>query len=218
MRGKEDANDYRYFPDPDLLPVDIDDAFIDAQRDSLPELPEVKTARYISDLGLAEKDAITLAADKSTADYFEALIGPHAMPAKLSANWMLGELFARLNKDQLDIDESPVNATEFAGLLARIEDNTVSGKTAKQVLDGMWSGKGGADEVIEAEGLQQITDTSAIEAMIDEVIAANPSQVEEYRAGKEKLIGFFVGAVMKASGGKANPGQLNQILKDKLSA
>ncbi len=217
MRSKEDANDYRYFPDPDLLPVEIDDAFIDAQRASLPELPEVKTARYISELGLADKDAITLAADKSTADYFESLIGAHAMPAKLSANWMLGELFARLNRDQLDIDDSPVDATAFAGLIARIEDNTVSGKTAKQVLDGMWDGKGSADDVIKAEGLQQITDTSAIEAMIDEVIAANPSQVAEYRAGKEKLLGFFVGAVMKASAGKANPGQLNQILKNKLS-
>ena len=216
MRSKEEANDYRYFPDPDLLPIEIDDAFIDAQRALLPELPQARAERYQSEFDLTLKEAQTLVSDKSTADYFEQVISNKAVSPKLAANWMLGELFARLNKDTLEIDASPVDSTAFAGLLLRIEDNTISGKIAKQVLDDMWSGKGTADEVIEAEGLQQITDTGAIEAMIDEVIAANPSQVEQYRGGKDKLLGFFVGAVMKASKGKANPGQLNDILKEKL--
>lgn len=216
MRSKEEANDYRYFPDPDLLPIEIDDAFIDSQRALLPELPQARAERYQSQFDLAPKEAQTLVSDKSTADYFEQVISNKAVSPKLAANWMLGELFARLNKDALDIEASPVDSTAFAGLLLRIEDNTISGKIAKQVLDDMWSGKGTADEVIEAGGLKQITDTGAIEAMIDEVIAANPSQVEQYRGGKDKLLGFFVGAVMKASKGKANPGQLNDILKEKL--
>lgn len=216
MRSKEEANDYRYFPDPDLLPIEIDDAFIESQRALLPELPQARAERYQSQFDLTPKEAQTLISDKSTADYFEQVISNKAVSPKLAANWMLGELFARLNKDTLDIDASPVGSTAFAGLLLRIEDNTISGKIAKQVLDDMWSGKGTADEVIEAGGLRQITDTGAIEAMIDEVIAANPSQVEQYRGGKDKLLGFFVGAVMKASKGKANPGQLNDILKEKL--
>ena len=216
MRSKEEANDYRYFPDPDLLPIEIDDAFIDSQRALLPELPQARAERYQSQFDLAPKEAQTLVSDKSTADYFEQVISNKDVSPKLAANWMLGELFARLNKDALDIEASPVDSTAFAGLLLRIEDNTISGKIAKQVLDDMWSGKGTADEVIEAGGLKQITDTGAIEAMIDEVIAANPSQVEQYRGGKDKLLGFFVGAVMKASKGKANPGQLNDILKEKL--
>ena len=216
MRSKEEANDYRYFPDPDLLPIEIDDAFIDSQRALLPELPQARAERYQSQFDLAPKEAQTLVSDKSTADYFEQVISNKAVSPKLAANWMLGELFARLNKDALDIEASPVDSTAFAGLLLRIEDNTISGKIANQVLDDMWSGKGTADEVIEAGGLKQITDTGAIEAMIDEVIAANPSQVEQYRGGKDKLLGFFVGAVMKASKGKANPGQLNDILKEKL--
>jgi len=216
MRSKEEANDYRYFPDPDLLPIEIDDAFIESQRALLPELPHARAERYQSQFDLTPKEAQTLVSDKSTADYFEQVISNKAVSPKLAANWMLGELFARLNKDTLDIDASPVGSTVFAGLLLRIEDNTISGKIAKQVLDDMWSGKGTADEVIEAGGLRQITDTGAIEAMIDEVIAANPSQVEQYRGGKDKLLGFFVGAVMKASKGKANPGQLNDILKEKL--
>lgn len=216
MRSKEEANDYRYFPDPDLLPIEIDDTFIESQRALLPELPQARAERYQSQFDLTPKEAQTLVSDKSTADYFEQVISNKAVSPKLAANWMLGELFARLNKDALDIDASPVGSTAFAGLLLRIEDNTISGKIAKQVLDDMWSGKGTADEVIEAGGLRQITDTGAIEAMIDEVIAANPSQVEQYRGGKDKLLGFFVGAVMKASKGKANPGQLNDILKEKL--
>lgn len=225
MRSKEEANDYRYFPDPDLLPVIVDDEFIEAQRALLPELPEARAARYQQDYGLSEYDAGVLTADKSTADYFEAVLGVEEdgkqakqgkISPKLAGNWVLGELFARLNKDNLELEDSPVDAAAMQGLLVRIEDNTISGKIAKQVLDDMWQGKGSADAVIEVGGLKQITDTGAIETMIDEVIAANPSQVAEYQAGKEKLLGFFVGSVMKASKGKANPGQLNQLLKEKL--
>ena len=216
MRSKEEANDYRYFPDPDLLPLEIDDAFIDSQRVLLPELPEARAKRYSGEYALSDKDAATLTDDRATAEFFECLVGEGITP-KLASNWMLGELFARLNKENLEINEAPVQANAFAGLLKRIEDNTISGNIAKKVFDGMWDRKGSADEIIEAQGLKQITDTGAIEAMIDEVIAANPSQLAEYRAGKEKLLGFFVGAVMKASKGKANPAQLNEMLKSKLS-
>ncbi|MBX2883638.1 MAG: Asp-tRNA(Asn)/Glu-tRNA(Gln) amidotransferase subunit GatB [Granulosicoccus sp.] len=215
MRSKEEANDYRYFPDPDLLPVEIDESFIEAIRDDMPELPDAKRQRYISSLGLPAADAGAIIADKATADYFEAVVA-NGGNAKLSANWIVGELFARMNKDGVEIDSCPVDHQAFSGLMARLDDNTISGKLAKQVLDAMWAGEGDADTVIEAKGLKQITDTGAIEAMIDEVIAANPSQLAEYRAGKEKLLGFFVGNVMKASGGKANPAQLNQLLKEKL--
>lgn len=217
MRSKEEANDYRYFPDPDLLPVEIDDAFIESQRAMLPELPEARAKRYSGDFGLTDNDAATLTDDRATADFFESLVGEGGIKPKLASNWMLGELFARLNKENLEIRQAPVSAEAFAGLLQRIEDNTISGNIAKKVFDGMWDGKGSADEIIDAQGLKQITDTGAIEAMIDEVIAANPSQLAEYRAGKEKLLGFFVGAVMKASKGKANPAQLNELLKSKLS-
>ena len=217
MRSKEEANDYRYFPDPDLLPLEIDDELIASISASMPELPDVKKQRYIDELGLAEADANSLITDKTTADYFEAVLAKaDGTDPKLTANWILGELFARLNKDGLILENSPVDASAFAGLVQRIDDKTLSGKLGKQVLDAMWSGEGSADEVIEARGLKQITDTGEIEKLIDEVIAANPSQVAEYRGGKDKLIGFFVGNVMKASGGKANPAQLNQILKDKL--
>ena len=216
MRSKEEANDYRYFPDPDLLPVEIDDAFIESQKALLPELPEARAARYSGEYGLNDKDAVNLSDDRSTSEYFETLVVQESITPKLASNWMLGELFARLNKENLDIDDAPVDANAFAGLLKRIEDNTISGNIAKKVFDGMWDGKGSADDIIEAQGLKQITDTGAIEAMIDEVIAANPSQLADYRAGKEKLLGFFVGAVMKASKGKANPAQLNEMLKSKL--
>ena len=217
MRSKEEANDYRYFPDPDLLPVEIDDELIASITASMPELPDVKKQRYIDELGLAEADANSLITDKTTADYFEAVLaGASGTDPKLTANWILGELFARLNKDSLILENSPVDASAFAGLMQRLDDKTLSGKLGKQVLDAMWAGEGSADDVIEAKGLKQITDTGEIEKLIDEVIAANPSQVAEYRGGKDKLIGFFVGNVMKASGGKANPAQLNQLLKEKL--
>ncbi len=217
MRSKEEANDYRYFPDPDLLPVEIDDAFIQSEKNLLPELPEARAKRYSGEYGLSDKDAATLTDDRATADFFESLVGEGGIKPKLASNWMLGELFARLNKENLEISQAPVDASAFAGLLQRIEDNTISGNIAKKVFEGMWDGKGSADDIIDAQGLKQITDTGAIESMIDEVIAANPSQLAEYRAGKEKLLGFFVGAVMKASKGKANPAQLNELLKSKLN-
>jgi len=219
MRSKEEANDYRYFPDPDLLPVELTEAFIESVRETLPELPDAKRQRYIEDLGLSTADASQLVTDRHVAAYFEAVLhGRDDVPAKLAANWVNGELSGRLNKEGMDINDSALDANALAGLLARIADNTISGKIAKQVFDDMWLGEGSADDIIEKKGLVQITDTSAIEAMTDQVLADNPGQVEQYRAGKTKLLGFFVGQVMKASGGKANPAQLNQILRGKLDA
>jgi len=217
MRSKEEANDYRYFPDPDLLPVVLDDAYLEAVRKTLPELPAEKAARFVSELGLSEYDAGILTASRELADFFETVIG-ESVDAKLAANWMIGDVSARLNKEDLSIAECPVSATLLAGMLKRIEDNTISGKIAKDVFNGMWDGDGDADTVIEKKGLKQITDDSAIEAMIDEVIANSPNQTEQYRAGKDKLFGYFVGQVMKASQGKANPAQVNKILKQKLDS
>ncbi len=218
MRSKEEANDYRYFPDPDLPPLVIDEAFINDVKAAMPELPKARSARFVNDFKLTPADANTVVSDRATADYFEAVIKGQKFPAKLAANWITGELSGRLNKDNLAIADASVGPERLSLLLTRIEDGTISGKIAKQVFEDMWSGKDSADDIIEKKGLKQITDTSAIEAMIDEVIAANPSQVAECQAGKEKLLSFFVGAVMKASKGKANPGQLNQILRDKLKS
>jgi aspartyl-tRNA(Asn)/glutamyl-tRNA(Gln) amidotransferase subunit B len=217
MRSKEEANDYRYFPDPDLLPVVIDDAYIDAVHASLPELPDAKARRFVADYGLRGEDALILTASRSLADYFEAANSTTAASPQTVANWVIGDLLGALNREGLEIDASRVSAGQLAGLVERIHDDTISGKIAKEVFEAMWAGEGSADEVIDRRGLKQITDTSAIEAVVDEVIAANPSQVEEYRAGKDKLIGFFVGQVMKATGGKANPAAVNKLLKDKLS-
>jgi len=216
MRSKEEANDYRYFPDPDLLPVELDDAFIDAVRQSLPELPDAKQRRFVEAYGLREADAEILTVSRPLADYYEAVAGQTAAGPQLAANWVIGDLSAQLNKEGLDIQESRIAAGALAGLLDRINDDTISGKIAKEVFEAMWSGEGSADDVIAARGLEQITDSGAIEAIVDAVIAANPGQVAEYRAGKDKLIGYFVGQVMKQTGGKANPGQVNQILKKKL--
>ena len=216
MRSKEEANDYRYFPDPDLLPVEIDAAYVEAVRETLPELPDAKQQRFIDDYGLRPDDAAILTGSRSLADYFETVAGAIQGQAQGAANFVIGDVIGALNRDGLDIDQSPVSAQALAGLLDRIKDNTISGKIAKEVFEAMWAGEGTADEIIEAKGLKQITDASAIEAIVDEVIAANPSQVAEYRAGKDKLIGFFVGQVMKATQGKANPGQVNAILKEKL--
>jgi len=216
MRSKEEANDYRYFPDPDLLPVELEDSFIEQVRQNMPELPAAKLQRYTEVLGIAESDARALVADKAIAEYFEGVVDADSSEPKLAANWITGELFARLNKDGIEINQNPVSCSEFAGLIRRIADNTISGKLGKQVFDAMWLGEGGADEIIQAKGLQQITDPAAIEALIEEVLTANPSQVAEFRSGKEKLMGFFVGSVMKASGGKVNPAQLNEILIRKL--
>jgi aspartyl-tRNA(Asn)/glutamyl-tRNA(Gln) amidotransferase subunit B len=217
MRSKEEANDYRYFPDPDLLPVAISDEDIAQIRAALPELPEQKKQRYINDLGLSDYNAELLTANRDTAVYFEAAYaeGDTRAAAQL-ANWILGDLAGALNKAGLDIVESPISPPMLAQLVARISDDTISGKIAKQVFDAMWQNEGGADDIIEARGLRQITDSGAIETLIDEVIAANPEQVQQFRDGKEKVLGFFVGQVMKQSRGKANPGQVNTILRNKL--
>ncbi len=217
MRSKEEANDYRYFPDPDLLPIEITDEFIAAVRATLPELPAAKQQRFGLDYGLKGEDAAILTASRALADYFEAVVAATDATAQVAANWILGEMSAALNRDGLDIDDSNVAAVELAGLLTRIHDNTISGKLAKQVFEAMWRGEGSADDVIAAKDLKQITDSAAIETIVDKVIAANPGQVADYKAGKDKLMGFFVGQVMKETQGQANPGQVNQILKDKLS-
>lgn len=216
MRSKEEANDYRYFPDPDLLPVELDDAFLDTVRATLPELPDEKRQRFVEELGIPDYDAGILTMERELADFYET-VAKDCSDAKLAANWMIGDVSARLNKDGLDISQSPVSAEMLAGMLKRISDNTISGKIAKEVFDAMWAGEGDADTVIEKKGLKQITDDSAIEAMIDEVIANSPNQLEQYRSGKDKLFGYFVGQVMKASKGKANPAQVNDILKAKLN-
>ncbi|WP_287603902.1 Asp-tRNA(Asn)/Glu-tRNA(Gln) amidotransferase subunit GatB [Thiothrix sp.] len=216
MRSKEDANDYRYFPDPDLLPVELTPEFIESVRATLPELPNAKKVRFMDAYKLSAYDADMLTQSRDVADYFEA-VAQACGDAKLAANWVNGELAAALNRAGIELADVPVTADAFAGLLKRILDNTISGKIAKEVFDAMWNGEGDADTVIDKKGLKQITDTGAIEAMIDEIIAANPKQTEEYRAGKDKLFGFFVGAAMKASKGKANPDQVNAILKQKLA-
>ncbi len=216
MRSKEEANDYRYFPDPDLLPVVIDDAYINAVRASLPELPAAKQARFVQQYDLKSEDAEILTVSRAMADYFEACSESTNAGAQVIANWMLGELSAALNRDSIDISASQIAPAALAGLLTRIADATISGKIAKDVFEAMWAGQGTADEIIESKGLRQITDSSAIDAIVDEVIANNPSQASEYRAGKDKLLGFFVGQVMKASKGQANPAQVNDAVRRKL--
>ena len=216
MRGKEEANDYRYFPDPDLLPLVLDDEFIAAARASLPELPDGKKQRFVEQYGLSSYDAGVLTASRELGDYYEATVAALGGEPKLCANWVMGDLAAFLNKDNRDIGQSPVSAVQLAGLLRRIQDQTISGKIAKEVFEALWAGEGDADAIIEKRGLKQITDTSAIEKVIDDVIAANPEQLAQYRAGKDKLVGFFVGQVMKLSKGKANPQQVNELLAEKL--
>ncbi len=221
MRSKEEANDYRYFPCPDLLPIEITDEFLVAVKATLPELPAAKFERFMSEYDLSDYDAGVLTASRATADYFETVAKACGEP-KLTANWVTGELSSHLNNDGLEITESPVNAEMLTGLIKRIADKTISGKIAKEVFQALWAGEGSndegaADKVIESKGLKQITDSGAIEAMIDEIIANNAGQVEQYRSGKEKVFGFFVGQVMKASQGKANPAQVNELLKKKLS-
>jgi aspartyl-tRNA(Asn)/glutamyl-tRNA(Gln) amidotransferase subunit B len=229
MRSKEEANDYRYFPDPDLLPLEITPSFIEAVRATLPELPDDKAARYAKVFALSAYDAGVLCASRELGAYFESVVaglsaaaGANALPganasaAKLAANWVMGELSSALNRDNVDVGRSRVTAAQLTGLLLRIVDETISGKIAKEVFEAMWSEGKPADAIIEAKGLRQITDSGAIEAVIDAVIAANPKQLADYRAGKDKLFGFFVGQVMKATAGKANPAQLNELLKTRL--
>jgi aspartyl-tRNA(Asn)/glutamyl-tRNA(Gln) amidotransferase subunit B len=217
MRSKEEAHDYRYFPDPDLLPLVYDDALIETIRATLPELPEQKRQRFQAQYSLSSYDALVLVADQETAEYFEAVVAKAISP-KLAANWIMGELAAALNKDNLSLQESPIAAEDLGQLLQRIEDQTISGKLAKTVFEAMWQGEGSADAIISSKGLKQVTDSSAIEKIIDDVIKANPEQLTEYRSGKDRLFGFFVGQVMKLSQGKANPQQVNDLLKAKLNA
>ena len=217
MRSKEEANDYRYFPDPDLLPVELDAAFIDSVRRTLPELPDQKAARFASQYGLTPYDAGVLTASRELAAYYEEVVKAAPQDPKLAANWVMGELAAALNKDNLEIGSGRLPAARLAQLITRIFDQTISGKIAKEVFESMWSQGASADQVIESKGLRQITDSGAIERAIDEVMAKNPAQLADYRSGKDKLFGFFVGQVMKATGGKANPAQLNDLLKKKLS-
>jgi aspartyl-tRNA(Asn)/glutamyl-tRNA(Gln) amidotransferase subunit B len=219
MRSKEVANDYRYFPEPDLLPVVIDEAYIEAVRATLPELPGAKRQRFIESYGLNDYDAALLVPHHDMADYFEAVVTACDEP-KPAANWILGDLSGALNRTEVSISESPITAERLAGLIVRIEDGTLSSKLAKQVFDAMWAGEGNADEIIAARGLKQVSDSGALEAMVDEVIANHPQQVAQYRAAddakRKKLSGFFVGQIMKASQGQANPQMLNALLLKKL--
>ena len=216
MRSKEEAHDYRYFPDPDLLPLEFTEEYVAKLRDILPELPDVKKARFIADYGLSAYDAGVLVAERETADYFEAVA--KGRDAKQAANWVVSELFGRLNKSGIELSQSPVSAAALGGLIDLMSDNTISGRIAKDVFDEMFeTGKAGA-EIVEEKGLQQVTDTGAIEGVVDQIIADNAGQVENYRAGNEKVIGWFVGQVMKATEGKANPQMVNQVLREKLKA
>jgi aspartyl-tRNA(Asn)/glutamyl-tRNA(Gln) amidotransferase subunit B len=220
MRSKEDAQDYRYFPDPDLPPLVIDDAWIERVKAELPELPEAMRARFATQYGLPAYDAAALTASRGLAAYYEdavrALGGADAGTAKLVANWVQGEVAAALNKAELDIAAAPVPARALAGLLTRIRDGTISGKIAKDVFDAMWSGEGAADAIIERKGLKQISDEGAIATIVDDVIAANPAIVAEFKAGREKAFNSLVGKAMAATKGKANPAQVNAILRQKL--
>ena len=219
MRSKEVANDYRYFPEPDLLPIVIDEAYIEAVRATLPELPGAKRQRFIESYGLNDYDAALLVPHHDMADYFEAVVSA-CDAAKPAANWILGDLSGALNRNEISISESPITAERLAGLITRIEDGTLSSKLAKQVFDAMWDGEGDADDIIASRGLKQVSDSGALETMVDEVIANNPDQVAQYRAADEvkrkKLSGFFVGQIMKASQGQANPQILNALLLQKL--
>ena len=216
MRSKEEANDYRYFPDPDLLPLAISLADIDAVKATLPELPEAMKARFESVYGLTSYDAATLTASRDLADYFVATVNA-GVEAKPAANWVMGTVSAKLNAEEKGITESPVSATQLADLLKRIQDGTISNNAAKQVFDALWNGEGEVDAIIEAKGLKQVSDSGAIEAIVDEVLAANAAMVAEYKSGKEKAFNGLVGQCMKASKGKANPAQVNEILKKKLA-
>jgi aspartyl-tRNA(Asn)/glutamyl-tRNA(Gln) amidotransferase subunit B len=218
MRSKEEANDYRYFPDPDLLPVSIDENFKAQIKATLPELPDTKKQRFKTAYNLDDETATILSSSRQLADYFETVVKLSGCEAKLCANWITGDLSAALNKSGLEITDSPVSDIRLAGLLARIGDNTISGKIAKQVFEALWQSSSVADDIIAEKGLKQITDTGAIETIIDKIIAENIDQVEQYRSGKDKVFAFFVGQVMKEMQGKANPAEVNKMLKAKLQS
>ena len=215
MRSKEFANDYRYFPEPDLLPINLEKEFIEEVMATMPEMPTQKKIRFVSEFNLSKYDADLLAADKDLANFFEAVVKVSNSP-KLSANWIMGELSAELNNENLSINESKITSNQLGQLILRIEDGTISGKIAKKIFEKLWSSDNEVDEIIQSEGLEQVTDDREIESIIDEVINNNPKQLEQYRSGKDRLFGFFVGQVMKASQGKANPKQVNDILRKKL--
>jgi aspartyl-tRNA(Asn)/glutamyl-tRNA(Gln) amidotransferase subunit B len=217
MRSKEEAHDYRYFPDPDLLPLEISEAWLEEVRRSLPELPEAKRARFVSAYGISPYDAAVLTSTRELAAYFEETVAVLPAEPKLCANWVMGEVSGHLNRDGLEIDQSPVSSVALAGLLRRIGDGTISGKIAKDVFEAMWTGAGDADAIIDAQGLRQISDSGELERIVDGIIAANPGQLADYRAGRDKLFAFFVGQVMKQTQGKANPAQVNDILRRKLA-
>jgi len=216
LRSKEEAMDYRYFPDPDLLPVVFDAAFIQRVKDGLPELPQQKRERFVKEYELSQYDAEVLTSTRELSEYYETVVKHSHNQAKLAANWVSGEVLAGLNKNNMEITECPISAIQIGKLISRIADNTISGKIAKTIFVTLWEGGADVDAIIESQGLRQVTDTSAISKIIDEIIAANPGQVAEYRSGKEKLFGFFVGQTMKASQGKANPDQVNELLRQKL--
>jgi aspartyl-tRNA(Asn)/glutamyl-tRNA(Gln) amidotransferase subunit B len=216
MRSKEDAHDYRYFPDPDLLPLEITKEFVQKLREELPELPDEKKERYVTHMGLSPYDAAVIVADKKTAEFFEEVAKGH--DPKLASNWVTGELFGALKKGSHNIDDSPISAAQLSGLLDLIKDNTISGKIAKEVFAIMFETSKDAGVIVEENGLKQVTDTGAIEEIIDRILAANQDKVEQYRSGKDRLFGFFVGQTMQVSKGKANPQVVNEILKKKLAA
>lgn len=216
MRSKEEANDYRYFPDPDLLPLELEEGYIESVRAELPELPQQKKQRFMAEYDLSPYDASVLTSSRELADFFEATVRTSEAGPKLCANWVMGDLLGALNKAGKPITKSPVSASMLGRLTTRIVDNTISGKIAKEVFEAMWNGEGDADAIIEAKGLKQVTDAGAIEKLIDEVLAENPDQLAKYRSGKEKLFGYFIGQIMKKSSGKANPQQVNALLREKL--
>jgi aspartyl-tRNA(Asn)/glutamyl-tRNA(Gln) amidotransferase subunit B len=217
LRTKEDAQDYRYFPDPDLLPLEVSESWIREVEQALPELPAAKRSRYVAELGLSAYDAALLTASRETAAYFEDLVAELPQHAKLCANWVMGELAGRLHREERDIGDAPVSSRELAALLRRIADGTLSGKLAREVFDAMWAGEGGADQIIAARGLKQISDAAELERLVEAVLAANPGQVDEVRAGRDKAFNYLVGQAMKASRGRANPAQVSEILRRKLA-
>ena len=219
MRSKEEAHDYRYFPDPDLMPLEVSEEWINQIKRTMPELPEARRNRYISAFDLPDYDATVLTATREIADFFESVVKQLPAQAKLCANWIMGEVSGRLNKEGIEVSDCPINPAQLAGMLVRVSDSTISGKTAKDVFDSMWRGEhdGNADTIIEKKGLKQISDSNEIEKLIDEILIANTQQVADYRNGKEKAFNSLVGQVMKATRGKANPAQVNAILKQKLT-
>ncbi len=214
MRSKEDAHDYRYFPDPDLLPLRFEQGYVDALKESLPELPEAKKRRFMDAFGLSAYDASVLVAERETADYFETVA--EGRDPKLAANWVISDLFGRLNRSETPVSKSPVSASLLGGLIDLIADGTISGRIAKDVFADMFDTGRAAADIVEEKGLKQVSDSGALEATVDQVMADNPDRVADYRGGNQKLLGWFMGQIMKASGGKANPQMVNELLRKKL--